>query len=148
MFSEQNQPRNTTGITPPSPVSGGGEAVLDLAYLYEVSGGDKAFICDLAAEFLSTVPELLSRLEGALRTSDFPTAGRTVHNLKGCCRSFGAVGMSAVCVRLEESLSGGVLDLPGLFEELLACFHEVQEFVGLNCPEVRPSLGGLQEDAA
>lgn len=148
MFSEQDHPRNTVGMPPPSTFSGGGEAVLDLAYLHEVSGGDKAFMCELAAEFFATVPELLSRLDGALRSSDFPTAGRTVHNLKGCCRSFGAVGMSAVCVRLEESLSEGVLDLSGLFEELLVCFHEVQEFVELNCPGVRASLGDAQGDAA
>jgi HPt (histidine-containing phosphotransfer) domain-containing protein len=116
---------NARGDLPLGPV--------DTVYLHQLSGGDTEFECALATDFLDTVPDLLGRLHGALRCEDVLTARRTLHNLKGCCRSFGAVVMASVCARFEEALDGDSLESPevalGLYDELLVCFREVQVFV-------------------
>ncbi len=64
---------------------------LDLAYLSELSGGNKAFEKQILEQFLIQVPEEMEQLEHAIQKRDFETVKQTAHSLKS---TVGYVGLS------------------------------------------------------
>ena len=57
--------------------------LLDLSYLFEVSGGDPNYIFDVLTLFLDTVPATIAQLERSVREmTDFDMIHRQAHSLK------------------------------------------------------------------
>ncbi|MBF0500616.1 MAG: response regulator [Candidatus Riflebacteria bacterium] len=54
-------------------------------------------------QFLQSAPKALHDMHEALRTSNHLRLRKEAHNLRGACSIIGAVGMSDLCVLLEES---------------------------------------------
>jgi signal transduction histidine kinase/CheY-like chemotaxis protein/HPt (histidine-containing phosphotransfer) domain-containing protein len=64
---------------------------IDLAYLTELSGGNKEFEKQILEQFLLQVPVEVAQLEKAVQTSAFETVKQTAHSLKS---TVGYVGLS------------------------------------------------------
>lgn len=57
--------------------------ILDLSYLFEISGGDPVYIYEVLTLFIDTVPANLDALEKAIReTDDYELIHRQAHSLK------------------------------------------------------------------
>ena len=57
--------------------------LLDLSYLFEVSGGDPTYVYEVLTLFLDTVPATITSLDKTIReTNDFETIHRQAHSLK------------------------------------------------------------------
>ncbi|NTS43171.1 response regulator [Flavisolibacter sp. BT320] len=64
---------------------------IDLAYLSELSGGNKEFEKQILEQFLLQVPEELAQLEKAIQVTDFEAVKQIAHSLKS---TVGYVGLS------------------------------------------------------
>ena len=59
------------------------ESVLDLSYLYEVSGNDKKYIFDVVSLFLENVPAQLKKLEQMINEdAEWTLIQKQAHSLK------------------------------------------------------------------
>ena len=57
--------------------------LLDLSYLFEVSGGDPVYIYEVLSLFIDTVPTTISTLNKTIReTDDYEAIHRQAHSLK------------------------------------------------------------------
>lgn len=86
-----------------------------LASLYEVAGGDPAFVAEMIDAFLVEASELLETLQAAVAANDATALRRPAHSLKSSSATFGAMAMADLCQRLEElgkaGQFGGAADL-------------------------------------
>jgi len=57
-------------------------SVIDLAYLKDLSGGDREYEIEMTEQFLRNVPEELGQLEAALEKGDRVTLSKVAHNMK------------------------------------------------------------------
>jgi signal transduction histidine kinase/CheY-like chemotaxis protein len=73
-------------------------------------GGDPAFLAELVAAFLDETPRQLAALRRAAAAGDGDTVARMSHTLRGSSASLGAVGLRALCERLEALGKAGTLD--------------------------------------
>ena len=64
---------------------------IDLAYLSELSGGNKEFEKQILEQFLVQVPDEMEQLEQAIQNRDFETVKQSAHSLKS---TVGYVGLS------------------------------------------------------
>jgi HPt (histidine-containing phosphotransfer) domain-containing protein len=58
---------------------------------------------ELASLFLSDTPQRLTAIRSALAATDFPSAQREAHAMRGSCAELGAYVMSSLSAELEES---------------------------------------------
>lgn len=57
--------------------------LLDLSYLFDVSGGDPVYVYEVLTLFLETIPANVASLEQTIReTNDYETIHRQAHSLK------------------------------------------------------------------
>jgi HPt (histidine-containing phosphotransfer) domain-containing protein len=100
-----------------------------LDYLKSISGGDEDFIKDMIQTFVSSVPEELKKIEGAIKQSDWMKAGEFAHKF----------GSNLMYLELEElkKIVGNIEtyglgmkhtnEIPLLFEKLSAgCFQIIE----------------------
>jgi CheY-like chemotaxis protein/anti-sigma regulatory factor (Ser/Thr protein kinase) len=64
---------------------------VNLDYLTQLSGGDKAFERQILGQFLVQMPEELQQLEAAIKDKDFEVVKQTAHSLKS---TVGYIGLS------------------------------------------------------
>ncbi|MEM9722490.1 MAG: Hpt domain-containing protein [Bacteroidota bacterium] len=62
----------------------------NIAYLKQVSSGDKEIMRKAISKFLETTPEMITQLETQLKSQDYDQLGKTAHKLKS---SVGLMGM-------------------------------------------------------
>jgi CheY-like chemotaxis protein len=79
-------------------------SVLDpaaLDNLWEMAGGDPAFLAELIDTFLEDAPQLLAQIQQAVQQGDATLLRRAAHSLKSNSAEFGAQGLSSLCRDLE-----------------------------------------------
>ena len=106
-FSEGELGRVLTAFIPPA-----GPAPLDdavLANLREVSGGDDAFVKELANIYLADAPPRLAALQHAVATSDAAGLANAAHALKSSSGNIGAAVVRDLCGELESIGRGGAM---------------------------------------
>ncbi len=91
--------------------------VIDVAYLQELSGGDRAYEVEMADQFLSALPEELGQLEAALAAGDRATASKVAHNMKTTVSIMGMTERLSVPLDLLE-FPDGAGDLSGVVAAL------------------------------
>lgn len=80
--------------------------------LLRVIGGDIEDLRELIEEFLTSTPELVSRMEKAAEDGNLDTLRITSHTLKANGRDFGASSLAALCERLEGDCKSGLVEDP------------------------------------
>jgi HPt (histidine-containing phosphotransfer) domain-containing protein len=112
---------------------------IDMAYLDEMSGGDRDFVCEILATYLETAIELIEAIETAALEGASEKAVYASHTLKGSSRSIGAEPLGLICHELEHHARIGDMlafsrlascarpafeklerDIQGMFQELAA----------------------------
>ena len=77
--------------------------------LWELLGGDREALTELASAFLDEAPKRLAELRLGVETGDAELAGRAAHTLKSNGQTFGAVELASLCRRLEVAARDGKL---------------------------------------
>ena|SRR3990172_5801353 len=67
-------------------------------------------VVDLIQTYLDDTPEQLRQLRSAVEAGDAIVVHRTAHSLKSSSAIFGADGMAALCLELEQAAAAGSLD--------------------------------------
>ncbi len=95
--------------------------------LLDSIGGDRAFLAELVATFLTDGPVQLEALHAALARGDAETCRRAAHSLKSNAASFGALALAALCKELEDvGRSGDLAAAPELLARVEAEFASVR----------------------
>lgn len=76
---------------------------IDRDALRAVTGGDASLEAELAQVMLEDLPARRRLIDAALILSDFETATREAHGLKGACMNLGATAMADVARRIEHA---------------------------------------------
>lgn len=86
--------------------AGGASSALDMrviADLRELGGEDDPnLLTELIDMFLTDAPARIREVETSLANGDIKTLERAAHTLKSSSANIGAMGLSAVCKRIEE----------------------------------------------
>lgn len=92
-----------------SPLSGHPETPLlnaeMLEELWMLADGDIDFFQSLFSEMLTSTPGRLKELGTYLEQSDFDSAGKLLHKIKGGGATLGADGLSEICKRMQGRLN-------------------------------------------
>ena len=109
-------------------------AVLDKRALAELRlldpDGRSDLIARVYTSYLKSLTRLLLQLTQARQQGDSVAMNRAVHTLKSSSASVGAVGLSTLCVAVEDCLRAGAADqLPGLLNQLLSEAARVEDAV-------------------
>ena len=110
------------------------ESVLDMKAidnLFEITGGDPAFLAELIDSYLATAPPLFKQLYQGLQEGDAAGFRMAAHTLKSGSADFGATRLAQLCGRLEEMGMRGALDgAEPLLKEAETLFGRVQWALG------------------
>lgn len=96
--------------------------------LLDMIGGDRTALGELVDSFLEEGPDLVGRMESAVRDGDADGLRRAAHTMKSSAADFGALALSRICREIEEKARTG--DLAGLAElsaGAASAFGEAQE---------------------
>ncbi len=118
-----------------------GRPVIDRAAidnLFEITGGDPAFLAEMIDSFLETTPPLLTQLRQGLAAGDAAAFRLAAHTLKSGSVDFGALTMSERCARLEEMGREGRFDGA---EPLVAEVEAIYEHVARDLAAIRDQQG-------
>lgn len=91
--SPARQPRSGPGALPEHVVTD----------LWELAGGDQAFLMEYLDEQLKTLPQLWQRIQDSSNQQSAEELNLAAHTLKGTAMTFGAEGLAADCLALERS---------------------------------------------
>jgi HPt (histidine-containing phosphotransfer) domain-containing protein len=80
-----------------------------LENLLATVGGDKAFLGEMIATFLSDSPKLIVAMQRALVSNNAEDFRRAAHTLKSNSANFGATNLSQMAKELEEMGKTGTL---------------------------------------
>jgi len=78
--------------------------------------GEPDLLREVVVLFLRDTPERLEALTTAVAASDFATAARAAHSIKGSAANLGAMGLHAVAASAEQDARSG--DMPALTIDL------------------------------
>ncbi|HET6255343.1 MAG TPA: ATP-binding protein [Puia sp.] len=99
--------------------SGAGEAytIIDVAYLRELSAGDRAYEIEMTEQFLEAVPEELEQLKAALAVGDRAASSKVAHNMR---TTISIMGMTQRLSGLLDALEypDDTADLSAVFSAL------------------------------
>jgi CheY-like chemotaxis protein/HPt (histidine-containing phosphotransfer) domain-containing protein len=128
---------------PPS-VSLDAQVIANLRELQEPDEHD--FVTELIDHLLLDTPQRIDALAEAVRLEDARTLERVSHSMKSACANLGAIGLAALCGKIEQQGARGALEGAGsLVAELRLEFARVRPLLEAE----RRSGGGLTgaEDA-
>lgn len=74
----------------------------DLAYLEEISGGDKDFILDMIQTFVSNAPDELNDLKNIAKNSEWSRLGESAHKFAPGLQFLGLTSLRPVINQIEE----------------------------------------------
>ena len=143
-FKEEDLFRTIINLTQKmaAPVLAGGEAaavrppvgaaVVDFAYLREITANDKALRGELIELFVDDVPRQYEAMHDALRTEDYDRLRQMVHSLRSTLMSVAMLGSAAKFKEIEKALSSGVVP-----DELAAQLTSLEVELRLGLEELR-----------
>ncbi len=100
--------------------------------------GDAAIVVEVLTVFQTDTATRLSTLRSAIAESNLPLIKNQAHSIKGSSSQIGAMGMAALCLRMEqEAMQGQTSSLAALMTELEAGFAEV-------CRAITADMASLQ----
>ena len=85
--------------------------------------------------FLSTTSAMMERLDTAVHAADSDTVIDVAHRLTGTAGTFGAVGLSGLCRRVEEAERTGAAGIVDLLAEMRREYDRVRRVVTSFLPE-------------
>ena len=96
--------------------------------LRELAGeDDPGLVAELIGLFLQDAPERIKDIERALSTGDLELLERAAHTLKSSCANVGALGLSDLCRRIEETARRRSTDgVASLFAASTALYGRVE----------------------
>lgn len=88
---------------------------------------------DLAKEliqlYLKNAPEMLANIQQDIQAGDVDATKAHVHGLKGSSAQLGVIRIADECRNIESVILAGHFDqVPRLFEQLTADYHEVERY--------------------
>ncbi|MEO8483903.1 MAG: Hpt domain-containing protein [Acidobacteriota bacterium] len=93
-----------------------------------LSSGPGDFVPQLIDEYLLDASAHMATIHDAIARRDAPSLARATHSLKGSSSAVGAIGMAAMCDRLEQLARAATLDTtPALVSSLESEFARVRE---------------------
>lgn len=95
-----------------------------LVALLEATGGDPAFLAELADAYFIDTPELLAAMRRALAAGNAVELRRAAHALKSNSANFGVHTLAGLCRELEERGKNGALDGAALLVERVEAEYE------------------------
>ncbi len=111
--------------------------ILDLSYLYEVSGDDPAYVYDILCLFLENVPLQLGKLEQYIRSeAEWSVIQKQAHALKssvlfvkikGLYDGFYSLEMAAKQNTGRDMMVSKIDEILAIFAEALPLLHAEQE---------------------
>jgi HPt (histidine-containing phosphotransfer) domain-containing protein len=124
------------------------DSSVDWSGALEVTGGDHGLLDRIVEAAREEIPALLEAIDQAMAEGDTVSLARAAHTLRGSCRYFGAVELSRVAERLEQSARSESLEQAEECVEALAApverlLSELQSAQTMNIPERSDQGGGL-----
>ncbi|MEY5098438.1 MAG: hypothetical protein RJA36_1157 [Pseudomonadota bacterium] len=107
---------------------------LDVELGLKQAGGSEPLYCALLARFACAQSDAAQRLGQALAASDWRTAERLVHTLKGSAALIGASGLRELAGRMEQTLRERLPIVGALQIELAAILDEVHAAIARRLP--------------
>lgn len=104
---EEVNPSYQTVISPPKETDDINDH--DLSYLYEISGGDKAFMAHMIETFIGEVPRNVNELASSLLQKDYTKLSKTAHRIKPNLLIMGLPGLEVFAKKLEQGIKKGGL---------------------------------------
>ncbi len=83
-----------------------GPGVFDPRVLAAISGRDLATEREILKDYRRANDEDVAMLKTAMGASDLPQMTRAVHRIRGASQTVGAIGLAAVCERMENACRG------------------------------------------
>jgi CheY-like chemotaxis protein len=118
---------------------GDGAPVINLSYALHAVNGDRAFLADLAGQFIRDCPASREELQPALGRKDFQQVERIAHSLKSVVGIFGAKKAAALLQKLEDAAeSQGLQEAEDLLPQVLMEMERVEESLAPLSAEAAP----------
>lgn len=130
MITDKWTPQNPTFPSPTDPASSAPALDADViqALLELADDDDPDFFSDLIDQFMDDTRTLLDTMRAAIAADDATTMERRAHTLKASSANVGALGMSELCLVLQEMGRAGRTDgADQYFAQLTHEFTRVQE---------------------
>jgi HPt (histidine-containing phosphotransfer) domain-containing protein len=108
------------------------EKIIDLSYLMRLSNGNKVFVKEMIALFLSENPEEIKSLEYAIREKDYATIKATAHKLRSTIPFIGIDKLIEKDVAEIETLSTEHADI----SEIESRFSKIRSVCEKACIEL------------
>lgn len=97
-----------------------------LATLFEMVGGDVAWLADLLDMYVADTTEKLSEADQAVGAGDNEALKKVAHTMKGTSVNIGANTMGSLCERLQRmATTGETGGAPALLQEIRLEFQNV-----------------------
>ena len=120
------------GMEVVTPAKKGEYRFIDMAYLRELSGGDREYEIEMSEQFLQAVPAELGQLETALAAGDRTSVSQMAHNLKT------TVSIMGLSERLYILLD--LLEYPDGAEDIAVVYETLRQVLEIAMAETRRSL--------
>jgi HPt (histidine-containing phosphotransfer) domain-containing protein len=91
--------------------------------------GDSEIVHEVLSIFQTDTAKRLQSLRAGLAANDAAQVKTQAHSIKGSASQVGALGMAAVCQRIENEAGAGSTELTRLVQELEAGFAEVSQAI-------------------
>ncbi|SPH17104.1 Signal transduction histidine-protein kinase BarA [Defluviimonas aquaemixtae] len=99
-----------------------------LETLLDTIGGDREALGELIESFLEEGPDLISRIEGAVRDGDADGLRRAAHTMKSSAADFGALELSRLCREIEAmGREGDVAGAAALSDRAAVAFGKARD---------------------
>ncbi len=96
--------------------------------LLDTIGGDREALDELIESFLEEGPELIARIEAAVKAGDAVDLRQAAHTMKSSAADFGAMELSQLCREIEAiGRDGEAASAADLSERAMAAFGAAQE---------------------
>jgi PAS domain S-box-containing protein len=89
-----------------APPAAGGQGLIDLVLLAEVSGDDQLAQAEMLLDFQRATSSDASALRQAVALTDFGRIAQFSHRIRGSCMMLGATLLAGVCARIEGACAG------------------------------------------
>ena len=112
---------------------------IDSASLLERCMGDPGFVCMLLRKFGAQLESLMTQVDAAATSGEFPSICKVAHSLKGSAGNLSAVEVAAGAKRLEDAAHD--LDIESV-RTIVAQLHEQVRRCSAFVPELIARLSG------
>lgn len=101
---------------------------IDTSYILDLADNDNEFITDIISDFLSIVPDSISKLDEAVKDASLEQVNFYAHKLKGSFRFIGSNKVGDILFNIEEAAKNELTyDYAGEFKKVQDIYSTVED---------------------